>query len=491
MLSAGTCTIAADQAGNANYNAAPQVTQVVTIDPANQTISFTNPGSQTFSSGGTVSLSATATSGLTVAFTSTTTSVCTVSGTTVSFVSAGTCSITASQAGDGTYNAAPDVIQAFTIGQASQTISATNPGPQPNNPGGTILLAASTTSGLPLTYDTTTPGVCTVSGTTVTIVGPGTCNITVSQAGNANFSPAPNVVISFAIGKAPQAPLIAKAGPPVIGAGESSRLTVTGGSGTGKLSYQVVSGGEFCRVQNGRVIALAAGRCVVKVTKAGDGTFLPASDTVTVTVQKTPTTTVLASSLNPSDEGEKVVLTATISPKVPDGTSVDFRIGGVTIGRADARNGRARLAVDDLPAGSHEITAHTAGTALYFGSISDPLLQVVNASSRKRTVETIANFLARRNDLTLTHDPDTPRQVDRLIEFNEAEASGAPAGFVASPLAPAGWSGSSIQGIPGLASSDYGFGAGEEAPNLARSPFAFLGRSEGGRRCRSRRASVP
>ena len=45
MLSAGTCTIAADQAGNTNYNAAPQVTQVVTIDPANQTIVFgANPG---------------------------------------------------------------------------------------------------------------------------------------------------------------------------------------------------------------------------------------------------------------------------------------------------------------------------------------------------------------------------------------------------------------------------------------------------------------
>ena len=40
MLHAGTCTIDANQAGNANYNAAPQVSRAFTIAKGNQTITF-------------------------------------------------------------------------------------------------------------------------------------------------------------------------------------------------------------------------------------------------------------------------------------------------------------------------------------------------------------------------------------------------------------------------------------------------------------------
>ncbi len=60
-------------------------------------------------------LSATATSGLAVSFASTTPGVCTVSGTTITLVSAGTCSVSASQAGDGSFAAAPTVSQNFTV----------------------------------------------------------------------------------------------------------------------------------------------------------------------------------------------------------------------------------------------------------------------------------------------------------------------------------------------------------------------------------------
>ena len=37
----GTCSVKYDQAGNANYNAAPQVTESVTVGKANQTIIVT------------------------------------------------------------------------------------------------------------------------------------------------------------------------------------------------------------------------------------------------------------------------------------------------------------------------------------------------------------------------------------------------------------------------------------------------------------------
>ena len=70
MKSAGTCTIAADQAGGDNYLAAPQVLQSVTIGKASQTITFAGPGDRTFTTAP-IPLTATSTSGLTVAFAAT------------------------------------------------------------------------------------------------------------------------------------------------------------------------------------------------------------------------------------------------------------------------------------------------------------------------------------------------------------------------------------------------------------------------------------
>ena len=62
-----------------------------------------------------------------------------------------------------------------------------------------FTISATASSGLPVTFASTTPTVCTVSGSTVTILAPGTCSITASQAGNASFAPATPVTQSFAV----------------------------------------------------------------------------------------------------------------------------------------------------------------------------------------------------------------------------------------------------------------------------------------------------
>ena len=75
--------------------------------------------------GGTGTVSATGgASGNAVTFTSTTPSICTVSvspGSTVTGMSAGSCIIAANQAGNGSYNAAPQVTQSFNIANAVAT----------------------------------------------------------------------------------------------------------------------------------------------------------------------------------------------------------------------------------------------------------------------------------------------------------------------------------------------------------------------------------
>ncbi|HQQ62758.1 MAG TPA: putative Ig domain-containing protein, partial [Pseudomonadales bacterium] len=97
----------------------------ITINKLTQSITFGAQTGQTYSAGGTFSISptASASSGLAVTYSSTTTGVCTVSGTTVTIVTAGTCTIAANQAGNGTYSAASQVTQNVAIAKATQTIT--------------------------------------------------------------------------------------------------------------------------------------------------------------------------------------------------------------------------------------------------------------------------------------------------------------------------------------------------------------------------------
>jgi len=64
----------------------------------------------------------------------------------------------------------------------------------------TVPLSATATSGLPVTFITTTIAVCNVTGAdTVTLFGLGTCSITALQSGDANYSGAIPVTQSFSV----------------------------------------------------------------------------------------------------------------------------------------------------------------------------------------------------------------------------------------------------------------------------------------------------
>ncbi len=274
--------------------------------PKTQTITFGAIATQTV--GTPLSLTASASSGLAVSFASSTTSVCMVSGSTATFLGAGTCTITASQGGNGTYAAATPVPQSFPVNAAAlnvsvtvapatlaqgtnntlpATISGASSAPASTlglggvpcvnvagctvtigtstNPiklnfefvgtvtttaasldvyvstsvlpgtyiipitigtttvgtfqltvpqltqtisfgaigsqavGKTLALSASASSGLAVGYSAFPSSVCTVSGSTATFVGAGTCTITASQMGNSTYSAASSVSQSFTV----------------------------------------------------------------------------------------------------------------------------------------------------------------------------------------------------------------------------------------------------------------------------------------------------
>jgi hypothetical protein len=236
---AGTCTINANQSGNDNYQAASQVVQSFTITPpAAQSITFAIPTGMTLG-GSTQTVAPTATSSLTVALTSTTTGICTVTGFVITAVASGTCSITASQSGNTNYAAATDVIRTFTIALAAQSITFDTP--QGMTVGGAAqVIAATATSSLTVTLTSTTTGICTVSGSVITAVASGTCSITASQSGNANYAAATDVIRTFTIAASSTTVInvaaIAGVTAPVTGA--TPVTTTTAGTGyTGTVTW--------------------------------------------------------------------------------------------------------------------------------------------------------------------------------------------------------------------------------------------------------------
>ncbi len=116
LHSTGPCTLHADQAGDASYAPAPQVTQSFSVTAAllAQSIDFPAIADQTLNTSS-FAPSVSATSGLPVTLTSQTPAKCTVSGATVMLVATGTCTLEASQAGNGTYAAATPVMRSFGI----------------------------------------------------------------------------------------------------------------------------------------------------------------------------------------------------------------------------------------------------------------------------------------------------------------------------------------------------------------------------------------
>jgi YVTN family beta-propeller protein len=119
-------------------------------------------------------------SGLTVAITSSSPTVCTVDGLAVQLVGVGTCALSADQAGDADWLAASKVEKSFKVTNQIITFAAL---PDVLLSAGRVTVSASATSTLPVVFASSTPSVCEVAGSTVTLVSFGACTISANQDG--------------------------------------------------------------------------------------------------------------------------------------------------------------------------------------------------------------------------------------------------------------------------------------------------------------------
>jgi sugar lactone lactonase YvrE len=128
----------------------------------------------------------------------------------------------------------------LTVGKAPQTITF---GTIPTQaPGTSLTLTATASSGLAVSYVSTTTGVCTVSGNTAKFLQPGICSITASQAGTGNYNAATSVTQSFSVVSAPTVTLTTTAtlsGNATIG--YQATVTVTNTGSATANNVQIIS----------------------------------------------------------------------------------------------------------------------------------------------------------------------------------------------------------------------------------------------------------
>ncbi len=270
----------------------------VTVNKADPTIVF---NSLSVTVGGSGTVSATGGSG-SFTYSATSTADCSVSGANVTGmkVGAGNCIIKADQIESANYNAGT-LTQSFSISQGNQTITFA-----PSRTlvvGGNSTVSASATSGLVVTYATTTSDVCILNGvnnSTLTGVKGGTCTITAAQPGNVNFTAASPTTQSFTVGLGNQTITFGSA--PNLEAQGTATVTATGGTSGNPVVFSslTLTTCSASGTNGSTVTGLLPGACTVAANQAGvDGYYNAAQQTtqnlivtpqsqVSVVIQTTP-----------------------------------------------------------------------------------------------------------------------------------------------------------------------------------------------------------
>jgi hypothetical protein len=213
----GSITITSTQGGNGIYLAAPDITQSLTvIDDTQQAQTITwsqSLGSRAFGVAD-LNLTASSNANLPITYISSDSSIASiVNGTFLQVVGAGNATITATQAGNGQYQAASAVVKTVTVTKANQTIvtsggSSTLPNLTMDNGDfefaptlQSVKTGTTTATGLALSYASSSSAVIEVTsgGTRLKPKGNGTATITVTQNGDSTYNAASNNNATFTI----------------------------------------------------------------------------------------------------------------------------------------------------------------------------------------------------------------------------------------------------------------------------------------------------
>lgn len=163
-------------------------------------------------------------------------------------------------------------------GNQSQTISFSNPGAQ--SYGTPLTLAATASSGLPVSYSVTGPA--TVNGSTLTFTGTGSVTVKATQAGNSSYSAASPVSQTFTVNAEAESYKLSNTGSSALSMSNSSSqqvnlmLSSTTFTGTVTISTKVTT-------NDGTASAVTATPSPAKVTLSAGGSAQPCTITIATT----------------------------------------------------------------------------------------------------------------------------------------------------------------------------------------------------------------
>jgi alpha-tubulin suppressor-like RCC1 family protein len=270
-VAAGTCQVTASQQGNTVYAPAPFVTRMAFVQARySQAISLELPASMPL--GSDVMISFHASSGLAVTIASLSPDTCTLSNGVLTPVAIGTCTLSAKQGGNAIYTAAPDVTRSTIIALSQMIMFEYIPTQALVN--ATVALSATASSGLPVTFSSLTPGICTVSDATLTTLTAGDCLVAATQQGNADYAAADASTMVLVGEKYSQFIWLWIPDPLMVGTtssmfvGTTSELPVTLTSLTP----------DVCTIGTDGILAVSPGTCTVVASQAGDTSYFAAAD---------------------------------------------------------------------------------------------------------------------------------------------------------------------------------------------------------------------
>ncbi|MDB6119107.1 MAG: hypothetical protein JWO08_2888 [Verrucomicrobiaceae bacterium] len=206
-------------------------------------------------------------------------------------------------------------------------------------------LAATSSSGLTVTYVSSNPAVATVTGTLVHIVGAGTANITAAQGGDITYQPAIGVVQLLQVSRLTQ---VITFGP--LGTTSTTSADFSPGATSNDPSAVITytsSDTAVATIVNGKVHPIAVGTTTITANSAADAAYLAA-----VPVQQSLTVVVndLISVTRPADatykESDVLTFTATyqFAVTVSGLPSMDF-IEGTTLRKATYVSGSGTITI--------------------------------------------------------------------------------------------------------------------------------------------------
>jgi|GEM_PF-4245984 len=263
--SPGTCVV------TAAFNGMESAPTLITFQPAAQAPLTITSTSGTYGT----PLALTASGGsdggaITYGVTSPGTAGCSVSGSSLSATSAGTCTVTATMAGNVDYQPVSSAATTITIAKGTQaplTITSTS-----GKYGTPLALSASGGSdGGAITYGVTSPGTagCSVSGSSLSATSAGTCSVTATMAGSSGYNPVSSSPTTITIARAATTTVLhLSAATVTYGHEQVEVLSVSVTSAAGKPTGTVTIGGTGC------VITLVAGKgsCVLTKKALATGT---------------------------------------------------------------------------------------------------------------------------------------------------------------------------------------------------------------------------